>query len=157
MNNALVQAEVSTFLRGAMWIAQWSHESLDFRYMHEIWGPTPTQLEYELPFQKAVKLGNTQKGDGYLFRGRGFCQLTGRYNYKRTGDTLGIDLISNPELAAEPETACKIAANYWLTRNLNKYADAKDVLGATVMINGGHNGLVDRIDRFNTACKVLGC
>lgn len=157
MNEALVKAEADSPLRAAMWIAQWGHESLDFRFMHEIWGPTPTQLQYELPYKKAVQLGNIQKGDGFLFRGRGFCQLTGRDNYKHTGDALGIDLISNPDLAASPDIACKVAAHFWTTRNLNKFADEKDMVGSTLLINGGHNGIVDRIDRYKLACQVLGC
>ncbi|GAB3325435.1 hypothetical protein GCM10027299_23540 [Larkinella ripae] len=54
-------------------------------------------------------LGNTQAGDGARFKGRGYVQLTGRNNYKRAGALLGVDLISNPDLAKKPELAYRIA------------------------------------------------
>ena len=54
-------------------------------------------------------LGTTQPGDGYLFRGRGYVQLTGRTNYLRMGRLLGIDLVGNPDLARVPLTAYQIA------------------------------------------------
>lgn len=53
-------------------------------------------------------LGNTQPGDGVKFKGRGFCQVTGRVNYKMWSQKLGIDLVSNPEKAAEQAIAARI-------------------------------------------------
>ncbi|WP_346241505.1 glycoside hydrolase family 19 protein, partial [Streptomyces malaysiensis] len=48
-------------------------------------------------------LGNTEPGDGHRFRGRGFTQLTGRSNYEAASRDLGIDLVNNPDMAADPE------------------------------------------------------
>jgi len=53
-------------------------------------------------------LGNNQAGDGPLFKGRGFVQLTGRKNYTDWKSKLGIDIVSNPERVMEPEIAAKI-------------------------------------------------
>lgn len=56
----------------------------------------------------AKRLGNTKPGDGALFHGRGLVQLTGRSNYDRVGDLIGVDLVSNPEKAKDPAIAARI-------------------------------------------------
>jgi len=56
----------------------------------------------------AIRSGNTQKGDGYKYRGRGFVQITWKNNYRRLGDTLGYDLVNNPDLALDASIAYKI-------------------------------------------------
>lgn len=56
----------------------------------------------------ARDLGNTKVGDGALFCGRGYPQLTGRRNYTLLGELLGIDLVGNPDLALRPDIAAKI-------------------------------------------------
>lgn len=60
-----------------------------------------------------VQLGNTQAGDGSKFVGRGFNQITGRANYTRVGNAIGVDLVNNPELLEKPEIAAKATANYF--------------------------------------------
>ena len=87
-------------------------------------------------------LGNTEPGDGWKFRGRGFIQITGRESYERAGKALGLDLVNNPDLAAQPENAAKIAVWYWDTRVHG--AAKEDVTLATRAINGGLNGINDR-------------
>lgn len=57
-----------------------------------------------------------------MFRGRGFIMLTGRKNYEKYGKLIGVDLISNPDLAADPEIAAKIACKYWLEEKCNEAA-----------------------------------
>lgn len=64
--------------------------------------------QYEPPSRKAKRLGNIIKGDGYKYRGRGYVQITGRANYERLGDIIGLDLIDNPDLALEPAIAADI-------------------------------------------------
>jgi putative chitinase len=137
--------EINTPLRRCHFWAQAAHESGGFKYLTEIWGPTPAQAKYE----GRKNLGNTQDGDGYLFRGRGIFQLTGRANYADMSKRIGRDLVINPELAAKPDVALLIACEYWKSRKLNALADADDVLAITKKINGGTNGLEDR--RVNLA------
>lgn len=131
---------MSSALRLAHFLAQVMHESGGFRYMEEIWGPTDAQRRYE----GRKDLGNTKPGDGFRFKGRGPLQITGRANYRLYGQRLGIDLESNPELAATPEIGLRIALEFWKANGLNALADKDDVQGITRRINGGTNGLAER-------------
>jgi putative chitinase len=121
-------------------LAQMEHESAGFKKLKEVGSGTK--------YEGRKDLGNTQKGDGEKFKGRGFIQLTGRDNYKRFGDLIGVDLIKNPELAEQPEIAAKIAAAYWNSRVKPKVSDFSDIKKVTKIINGGYNGLKDRERRF---------
>lgn len=98
-------------------------------------------------------LGNTEPGDGSAFRGRGLIQLTGRANYKRAGDALGVDLTANPDLVAQPEYAALTAGWFWSANGLNQLADAKDILAMTKKVNGGTIGLDHRTELYN---KLIG-
>lgn len=138
-------------LRIAHFLAQAAHETTGFRDMVEL-GPEAYFRRYD----GRADLGNTQPGDGARFRGRGIFQLTGRANYRRFGGRLGLDLESRPEVAAEPPIAVALAGLYWVDRGLNAYADADEVELVTRRINGGLNGLRDRIDRLARAKWVLG-
>ncbi len=115
LNKAMADHSINTPLRVAAFLAQIAHESAELKYMEEIWGPTKQQKKYEPPSDVATRLGNTEKGDGYRFRGRGPIQITGGANYKKYGDLLGVDLVANPDLAAQPQYAFQIAALYWET------------------------------------------
>lgn len=91
------------------------------------------------------RMGNTEAGDGYRYRGRGFTQLTGRDNYSAASEALGVDLVNNPDLAADPEVAARIATWYWQSRDgLSEAARQGDTREVTRLINGGTNGLADR-------------
>ena len=92
----------------------------------------------------ARNLGNTEAGDGWRFRGRGYVQLTGRDRYEEMGRKLGLDLVHRPELAADREVAARIAILYWNER-VRSHGHQHDVTAATRDINGGSNGLGDRI------------
>lgn len=93
-----------------------------------------------------ARLGNDDAGDGYLYRGRGYIQLTGEDNYRAAGAGLNLDLVGHPELAADRQNAIRIALWYW---NRVPQLDRDDVTAATYSINGGYNGLQDRFDRFD--------
>ena len=153
---AMDEFEINTPLRAAAFLAQILHESGAFRWMEEIWGPTAAQRRYEPPGKKARDLGNTQPGDGHRFKGRGPIQLTGRANYARYGRELGVDLINNPPLAATPEVAFRIAGLYWRKNGLNELADKQWFKTITKRINGGFNGLADRVNYYNRAKLTLG-
>lgn len=123
-------------LRLAHFMAQLVHESGSFRYMEEI----ASGAAYE----GRKDLGNTQPGDGRRFKGRGPIQITGRANYRRYGQRIGIDIENHPEIAAVPSIGLHLALEYWKVNGLNTLADADNVLGITKLINGGTNGLADR-------------
>jgi putative chitinase len=149
---------IDTPLRLAHFMAQAAHETGNFRYLKELWGPTPAQKGYE----GRADLGNTIPGDGFKFRGRGIFQLTGRDNYERMGKRIGLDLACNPDLAAEPATSLHIACLYWADHHLNDYADADNVLGVSNGINRGNpasirepNGYADRQAQLRKAKAVL--
>jgi predicted chitinase len=98
----------------------------------------------ELLYGGRKDLGNSQAGDGYKFRGRGFTQLTGRANYAEAGKALGLDLENNPDLAASPAVAAQIAV--WFHQKnapLVKASRAGDVRAARQRVNGGENGLAE--------------
>jgi putative chitinase len=155
LNRVLEEYEISTPLRSAAFLAQLAHESGEFRYMEEIWGPTEAQKRYEPPSTLAAKLGNTERGDGKRFKGRGPIQITGRANYDRYGKLLGVDLLTNPELAATPQIAFSIAGLYWQGNGLNQLADRDDIVTITKRINGGVNGLAERRAYYKRAKAVL--
>lgn len=90
--------------QAAYCLATAQHETGNFKYLREIWGPTAAQKRYE----DRTDLGNTQKGDGKRFMGRGLVHITGRRNYTDWSKRLGLDLLKSPELAEKPEIAVRI-------------------------------------------------
>lgn len=140
LNDAMQRYEINNELRAAAFVAQLAHESGEFKWMEEIWGPTAAQRGYE----GRRDLGNTQPGDGQRFKGRGPIQITGRANYRKYGSLLGIDLESDPDQAATPDVGFLIAGLYWASNHLNELADAEQFVAITKRINGGTNGLTDR-------------
>jgi putative chitinase len=105
----------------------------------------------------ANRLGNgpESSGDGWLFRGSGYIQLTGRDNYKRFGDKIGMDLCSLPEQVRQPETAARVAFEFWDAAHCSELADNGDIEGITRCINGpAEAGLQDRRDATAHAMTV---
>lgn len=139
-------AELTHFL------SQASHETLGFKRMLERGTPEYFQKRYDKTGapRRARVLGNTELGDGERFRGRGYIQLTGRYNYAQAGRSLGLDLIRNPDLAAEPEVAAKIAVWYWQKRVRPRVTDwdKTTVKAVTKPINPGGRGMASRERHF---------
>lgn len=105
----------------------------------------------------ANRMGNGSEAsqDGWKYRGRGLKQLTGKYNYTNCGNALGYDLVNNPEYLETPEGAARSAAWFWDNQKLNKLADAHDIKGSTLAINGGYNGLEERTKYYNRGMEVL--
>jgi predicted chitinase len=158
----------------AMFMAQMDHETGGFRNMEESFAYRNAEQVMSVSASarrqgsKAVseallqgpralaemmyggRMGNTQPGDGYRYRGRGFVQLTGRANYAEAGKALGLDLVSNPELAASPEVAAKVATWYWSQKGAASAARAGDVSAVTRLINGGSNGLSARDAQYQS-------
>lgn len=91
-------------------------------------------------YENRRDLGNTEPGDGALYHGRGYIQITGRGNYRRYGALLGVDLEANPDLALDPFIAAKILAAYFSLMKVNDAAVAGDWLKVRRLVNGGLNG-----------------
>ncbi|MBO0724435.1 MAG: hypothetical protein J2P52_02450 [Blastocatellia bacterium] len=155
INKIMEIYEIDTPLRASAFLAQIAHESAELRFMEELWGPTAQQKKYEPPSDVATALGNTQPGDGFRYRGRGPIQITGRANYKKYGDKLGVDLVGNPDLAATPQYAFSTAGLFWKSNGLNELADVQDFITITRRINGGLTGLQDRQKYYEIAKNTL--
>jgi len=147
-NETLHEFDILTALRVAAFVAQVGHESGEFRYVHEI----ASGQAYE----GRRDLGNTEPGDGVRFKGRGLIQITGRSNYAKCGEFLGLDLLASPELLETPENACRSAGWFWETHGLNDLADKQDMVLMTKRINGGLNGFDSRKAYYERALNVLG-
>jgi putative chitinase len=96
-------------------------------------------------------LGNQGQPDGYRFRGRGYVQLTGRFNYQKYGKKLGISLVKEPERAGERETAAALLALFMKDkeRGIKEALLDDDLRAARRLVNGGSHGL----DRFEDAYR----
>ena len=107
---------------------------------------------YEPGTSAGIRIGNTQRGDGARFKGRGFVQLTGRDNYGRVGRQIGADLLGDPELAIDSELAGRILAHF-LKNNEGRVRtalDADDLRTARKCVNGGSHGM----ERFRDAYEL---
>lgn len=91
------------------------------------------------------RMGNTGPDDGWKYRGRGYIQLTGRDAYREVGRVAGLDLLNDPDLASDPQHATAIAAAYWTWKQVNGSCDAGDFVACTRKVNGGVNGISDRL------------
>lgn len=140
-------------------LATAAHETaFEMQPIHE-YGPKSYFGKYEPTTAIGKRLGNTRPGDGYLFRGRGYVQITGRANYLHASEKLGVDLIADPELAVRPDIAAKIlvrgCTEGWFTgKKLSDYSDYKAM---RAVVNGK-----DRADliagyarEFEAALKLL--
>lgn len=145
---ALTAGGITTPRRIAAFFAQEAEESGEYRYMHEI----ASGEEYE----GRADLGNTELGDGVRFKGGGPFQVTGRANYLACGNALGVDLIAHPEKIQTPQYATASAVWYWNSRELSLLADHDWFRLITRKINGGYNGLADRVAYWNRNRTILG-
>jgi putative chitinase len=157
---ALQTAAKAAGLRGvelAQFMAQTRHESWDFSKMKEV-GSKQRFAKYEKP-KLAKQLGNKVKGDGELFKGRGFIQLTGRDNYTRASKQIFGDdrLVKNPELASKLDVGAQIALWFWKNQvrpNVKNFNNTTEVVKA---INAGEPTHVvqQRHNKFKEYLAVL--
>ena len=168
IQQAMQEFEINTHLRKAAFLAQLAHESGELQFMEEI----ASGAEYE----GRTDLGNTHKGDGKRYKGRGPIQLTGRVNYQKYGPKLGLDLVNNPTIAATKEVGFRIAGLFWADHGLNELADKGSQIvnvtrtrktgttfveqhpafdAITFRINGGFTHRQERINFYERAKNVL--
>ena len=137
---------INTPLRRVHFLAQLAHESGSLLYREEIASGSA--------YEGRADLGNSQSGDGRRFKGRGLIQLTGRSNYRAYGDSIGTELTKDGAwntVATDPWLAVDAAGWFWQTHRLNELADTDDVRKITRVVNGGTNGLADRIQFLKRA------
>lgn len=162
----------------AMFLAQCSYESNNFTRLEESFKYTPERLFSVFPSRvrnietarKLCKEGGISianflyngrmnniidSSDGWKYRGRGIIQLTGRYNYRKYGLILNLDLENNPDLALELNNACLIAGAYWQTIRGNELSRENKFKEITRRINGGYNGLEYREKLYKKYLAVL--
>jgi len=181
LQTACDRFEINTEQRAAAFLAQCAHESSGFERLeeglcysvsrlHAIWPKRFPTIESAEPFARnpkklANKVYNGRMGnrigtdDGWVFRGRGILQITGRDNYKSAGQAIDMPLLDYPDLAAKPDGAALTAAWYWHDRKLNQLADQDSLdsfITITRTINGGSTGLEDRLSKLNIIRPVFG-
>ena len=112
------------------------------------------ELIANLVYSARMGNGPAESGEGWKYRGRGLKQLTGKDNYTRCGQALGVDFVGNPDLLLEPLYAARSAGWFWKSNNLSKFADVEDLEGMTKKINGGLIGIADRKARYQRVKSV---
>ncbi|MBI5277090.1 MAG: peptidase C1 [Burkholderiales bacterium] len=100
---------------------------------------------YEPGTRVGDMLGNTEPGDGFRYRGRGFVQLTGSHNYHAYTIVTCVDLAQQPDLANAPEVAAVLLATFLADRAdaMRRHLARKDYAAARRLVNGGTHGLED--------------
>ena len=184
LNIAAERFEINTARRVAAWLAQLAHESAGFSTVVENLNYSSDALARTWPARFAAadgapnalarrlsrnareianltyanRMGNGSAGtgDGFRYRGRGLIQITGRDNYARCGEALGVDLIARPQLLEQPLYAALSAGWYWHAHDLNKIADTGDIRAITRRINGGEHGLSNRYRLHVAAAAQFG-
>ena len=179
LSNVLPKYEIDTAERVAGFIAQCAHESGGFKRLKENlnykweslrkvfpkYFPTDDLAQEYAHKQDRIanrvyggRMGNGDEssGDGFRYCGRGLIQLTGRNNYTKFAESIGMEVEMVPALLESFEGAVESACWFWKTNNLNQYADTGDILTMTKRINGGTIGLEDRIKHYKHALEVFG-
>lgn len=136
-------------------------EKISRKKAEEWYGSDPATSPLRSP-QRAILHGNTEPGDGYKYRGRGFAQVTWKNNYRNLGEQLSLDLVANPDLALEWDAAIRTlffgTRNGWFTgRKLGDYMqdDVFDYEAARRIING--DGRTARAALATFATTIAGC
>jgi predicted chitinase len=155
--NCLIRAANMTSLnQRRMLVAQTCHETAGYKYMTEI----GDRAYFTRMYDNRSDLGNTEPGDGYRYRGCGVIQLTGKYNFSRFARWMekngtkddrimeGTDYVANkyPFLCA----ICWIEENNWAA-----LCDRGDIYECTRRLNGGYNGIDDRIHYYEKAKRYM--
>lgn len=149
LEQACIRFGIDSTLRKSHFLGQVAHESARGRYMEEI----ASGRAYE----GRADLGNTEPGDGVRFKGRGLIQLTGRANYTDYSRAMYGDgrAVRNPAMVARLPDAALAAGWYWQVKDLNTPAEADDIRAVTRIVNGGFNGLQDRIEKTEQAKRLF--
>lgn len=186
LNQAMEKFSINTPQRQAAFLSQLGHETAGLGLLEENLNYSTDGLmkvfskyfasrsaaeQYARKPEKIANLvysgrmgnGDEASGDGWKYRGRGPIQLTGKTNYREAGRALGLDLVASPERVLDPEVGSLVAAWFWSRSNLNRYADRKDNVTISKIINTGNPdapasrvvGLKERMSQYETALRAL--
>lgn len=177
LSGAAVLHHINTSKRMAPWLATIAHESsgltrleenlnYSVKRLEEIWpsrfGPGKANpFEYANNPEKLAnkvyggRMGNTEEGDGWKYRGRGPIQLTGKFNYQRCMDSIRTDIVRFPDLLKEPSVGALSAGWFWESNGLNELADNDQFEDIVRKVNGGLIGWEDRVEKLQLAQKVM--
>ena len=179
VNGAMKAAGINTPARKAAFLAQIAEESQGLTKLSENGSDAYFTSRYDPGTSAGNNVGNTIKGDGPRFKGRGMIQLTGRENYTRAWIYFKLPVTAhpkdkrywagvdpdNPDIVSQPEWSIKMTAWYWSVRHqLNPISDRLEAsenerstfVELTRAINGGTYGLAERIDYYLKAKTALG-
>jgi len=180
LRKIMIKVGADTNLKLAHFLAQCAHESGDFKVLVENLNYSATRLQQVFPkyfpgdleqsyankpekiasrvYASRMGNGDEASGDGWKYRGRGFIQLTGKSNYQAFSDFIGEDCVANPDLVATKYPLA--SAGFFFQRNkiwdLCKDQSDQSVAAVTKKVNGGTNGLDDRIKNFKSFNELLG-
>lgn len=146
--NALMETELADKPMVLMALATIRVESAGFEPINEFKSRYNTSPNADHPYDlydKREDLGNQGPPDGDRYKGRGFIQLTGRSNYQRHGEAIGLgkQLLDNPDLANDSVIAAKLLASF-LKHKETAIKEAllhNDLRTARRLVNGGSHGL----------------
>ena len=142
---------INTKERIRHFISQCSYESGCGKWTHELGGQN-----YCSKYDGRKDLGNTEPGDGYRFKGAGYIQLTGRYNYQKFAKYMGDIRIMEGCSYVSQKYPWTSAGFWWHNNNMNALCDkGATVEQVTKKVNGGYNGLEDRKKLYQKACKIF--
>ncbi len=179
VSSILPEYEINTPQRVAAFLAQCAHESGGFVFLKENLNYKAASLRKVFPkyfaddataaayankperianrvYANRMGNGDENSGDGFRYCGRGLIQLTGKDNYTFFAASLDIPVEEASEYLQTFEGAVQSACFFWEQNNLNKWADAGDILTLTKRINGGTIGLEDRIKHYEHALHIFG-
>jgi putative chitinase len=177
INQVIAKYDINTPLRLACFLSQTGYESNSYNVLTEDLNYNADQLVKYWPnlftgktaqayahqperianriYGNRLGNGNESTYDGWNYRGRGIIQTTGKINYEKVSIGLNIRAVEQPDLLLTPLYAALSAGLYWATNGLNAYADKSDIITLTKLINGGVNGLSDRVKLFNHIITIL--
>ena len=179
MKEVLPKYDITTPERVAGFLAQTGHESNGYKVLTENLNYSAKALnslfskyfakagrnadDYHRQPEKIANViyanrmdnGDTASGDGWRFRGGGILQLTGRHNYTKFGESVGMSAEEATEYVRTPKGALESACWFWKTNNLNKYCDNHDIVTLSKRVNGGTIGLEDRVEHWEHAIALF--
>jgi putative chitinase len=180
LSGVMKDFNITNSFRLTHFLAQVAHESGNFKFVREnlnysaegllkvfpkyfdintapLYARKPEMIA-NIVYESRMGNGNRNTGDGWRFRGRGYLQLTGKTNYKAFGDFIGVNLLVNPDLVA---TKYPLTSAAWFFEKnklwdiCDQGVDLANIRKVTQRVNGGYNGISDRVSKTNVFLNLL--